>query len=493
MRALVAALLLITLLAGCFGKSAPATTPAVASTTTTAAGLQGLRANDTVSGLPAGFGGGFDVVVRATGFRGAQPSIGITAKGTLFADVLVADPVTIPGSMGYGGVIRSTDHGQSWALVDDPTHNPGTFDPMLWVDQDTGRVFSHHSQVGCDWMSISDDEGATWTPNPLACGLPFTDHQKIATGPYAPGSPLASAKVGAYPNLVTLCYNKVSGTFCAVSVDGGVHFGADALVDANAANPAVATDRSCGGINGHQKTAADGTIYVPYGYNCGVAFVGVSTDSGLTWTPRRLGLPEMEADPSIAITPDGTAYYLFRSDDQRMYLLRSHDRFVTHEGPFLVSPPDVNGTVLDAIVAGSDGRVAFAFLGHKGDLARPGAVRAPDHTGERTRWQLYVGMSLDAAAKDPFFLVRQATPELDPVQVGCISVERTCPQENLMFFMDGQRDTEGRAWFAFTDGCTSVACRSPNSTGANSRDQMVTVAHVEGPSLLADKGRLGPV
>jgi hypothetical protein len=177
-----------------------------------------------------------------------------------------------------------------------------------------------------------------------------------------------------------------------------------------------------------------------------------------------------------------------------MYLLRSHDRFATHDGPFLVSPPDVNGTVLNAIVAGSDGRISFAFLGHRGDLAHPGTVRDPDSVDARTRWNLYVGMSLDAEAKQPFFLVRQATPDGDPIQVGCVGILRTtCTHTNLMFFIDGQRDSDGRAWFSLADGCTSDACKSPNSTQANSNDQMVTVARVDGPRLLEGKGRLGPL
>jgi hypothetical protein len=366
---------------------------------------------------------------------------------------------------------------------------------MLWVDPTTDRIFSNQLNVACAWLSFSGDEGATWSESPASCGLPAIDHQKFATGPYAKGSPFLPASGNPlYPNVATFCYNKIGGTFCAVSFDGGLHFVLDNLVDSAPVSGAIATDRSCGGINGHQKFGPDGTIYVPYGYNCGQAFVATSTDSGLTWALHHLGAPQMEIDPAVTITPDGTAYYMGRGDDQAFYLFRSKDHFATHEGPFRITPPDVNGTMFAGLTSGSDGRVAFAYLGHKADLAHPGTIRDSIHSYDRTRWHLYVGMSLDAEAAAPYFLINQATPDTDPVQVGYIwEGGGDDPGRNLLDFIDMQTGPDGRFWVTYTDGCTSPGCQAPDALPSDSRDNMITVARLEeGPSLIASKGRLGP-
>jgi hypothetical protein len=500
MRTWVAGLVLTALLAGCFGKDTGTTlTGAPVTQTGTDSGLQGLQANQTVQGLPAAFGSGFRVVSVATGFQGGEPNIGITSKGNVYTDVFLPANVpdrTLAGAATYGAVVGSTDGGKSWTVKADVTHDPITLDPMLWVDQKTDRIFSNQLNVACAWLSYSDSEGSTWTDSPASCGAPAIDHQKFATGPYSAASPFAPAAGNpVYPNVATFCYNKLQGTFCAVSFDGGIHFVLDNLVDLAPTSSAVATDRQCGGINGHQKFGPDGTIYVPYGLNCGQAFVATSTDSGVTWIPHRLGAPQQEIDPAVTITPDGMAYYMGRSDDQSLYLFRSKDHFATHEGPFRITPPDVNGTVFAGLTSGSDGRIAFAYLGHKANLAHPGKVRDPDdrsHIRAATRWYLYVGMSLDAEAANPYFLINQATPDSDPVQVGCVQ-ENGCGQRNMLDFIDMQTGPDGRFWIAYTDGCTSDGCKAPDAKPISSADSMITVARLEeGPSLYADKGRLGP-
>ncbi|HUR62325.1 MAG TPA: sialidase family protein [Candidatus Thermoplasmatota archaeon] len=497
MRTWMVALMLLPLMAGCFGKSDPTSTAPPTSMTATTSGQQGIQGNDNVNGLPAAYGGGFTVANVATGFHGGEPNIGVTSAGNVYATAVVPDAIAEATRLvGYGAVIVSKDGGKTWKEATDPTHDPQTLDPMLWVDRQTDRIFSNQLNVACAWMSYSDDEAATWTPSATACGLPAADHQKVASGPYSPTSPFAPASGSpVYPNVVTFCYNKIGGTFCAVSFDGGLHFVLDNLVDLRPINPAVGSDRGCGGINGHQKFGPDGTIYLPYGLTCGQAFVATSTDSGVTWTPHRLGAPQQEIDPAVTITPNGMAYYMGRGDDQAFYLFRSKDHFATKEGPFRITPPDVNGTIFAGLTSGSDGRIAFAYLGHKADLAHPGRIRDQDdawHIGNATRWYLYVGMSLDAEAAEPFFLINQATPDTDPVQVGCVQ-QNGCGQRNMLDFIDMATDKDGRFYIAYTDGCTSPSCASVDALPIDSRDNVITVTRMEsGPSLYADKGRLGP-
>ncbi len=477
MRLLVATLLVVALLAGCAKPAPSSNSSAQVEAPLVPADLSVLSGN-TTKALPAAFGGGFHMAWKDTGFDGAEPNIGITPAGNAFITA-------------FSTVIRSKDVGQTWEATVDRTVAPTTLDPMLWVDPATGRVFSNQLNVACAWLSWSDDEGDSWTPSPVSCGLPAIDHQKFASGPYSASSPLAPAAGNPlYPNHVSFCYNKIGGTFCAVSVDGGIHFVLDNLVDTAPIGPSIATDRSCGGINGHQKYAPDGTIYVPYGLNCGIAFVAVSTDSGVSWTLHRLGFPQFEADPFITVTSDGTAYYMWRDDTQRMKLIRSHDRFATFDGPFDITPPEVTGTMFAGLTAGSPGRIAWSFLGHTTPYT--GDPPSATFVNATARWHLYAGMSLDADAAEPTFVTQRVTPADDPVQVGPIfEGGGGDPSRNLLDFIDMHTGPDGRPWIAFTDGCTSKACKTPDAKPSDSRDAQIAAAWMQsGPSLFADKPRL---
>lgn len=480
MRVLALATVLVILLAGC---SKPAVTDTSSqpapSSAANPSGLSVQSGNQTKP-LPAAFGGGYTTAWNNTGYHGAEPNIGITPKGNVFVTA-------------NNHVVRSMDKGASWKTVTDPTGSPTSLDPMLWVDSLTGRIFSNQLNVACAWLSWSDDEGDSWKPSPVSCGLPGIDHQKFASGPWSDSSPLkplASANP-LYANHVSYCYNKIGGTFCAISADGGIHFEADNLVDLAPQASAVATDRSCGGINGHQKYGPDGTIYVPYGLNCHLAFVATSTDSGATWAIHRIGFPQMEADPSITITPDGTAYYMWRGDDQHMHMVRSNDKFATFDGPWDITPPEVTTTMFAAITSGSDGRIAWTFLGDK--MAYNGThPPTPTDTSDKARWHLFAGMSLDAEAAEPTFVIQQVTPNSDPVQVGPIwEGGGSDPSRNLLDFIDMHTGPDGRWWIAFTDGCTNDGCKADDALPTQSRDDMTSVAWLkDGPSLFADKPRL---
>lgn len=481
MRALFALILVVPLLAGCLQHKSETTTSATASTTSGQPGLSAVQAigNSTVRNvaLPPEFGSGFKVTTVNTGFDGAEPNIGITSKGNVYATA-------------FQQVVTSKDTGKTWTKVANAVQSPTSLDPMLWVDPVTDRIYSEQLYVGCNYLSFSDDEGATWVSNPASCGTPGIDHQKVASGPYAgPLTPLGGNPAAKHE--VSFCYNKIGGTFCAISLDGGITYQFDNLVDTSPTAQAVATGFSCGGINGHQRYAPDGTLYVPYGLNCGVAFVGVSKDGGASWTPVNLKQPNLEIDPAMTVTPDGTAYYMYRSDDERMYLMRSHDQFATHDGPFLITPANVNGTVFAGITSGSDGRIAYVYLGHEGAFD-PKHQIDPSTAPDKTRWNLYIGMSLDAGAAQPTFVTQRVTPLEDPVQIGCVWLGGGgVPCRNLLDFIDMHTGPDGRFWVAYTDGCTSKECKAPDAQPTDSRDRNLSIAYLaDGPSLYADKGRL---
>jgi hypothetical protein len=149
--------------------------------------------------------------------------------------------------------------------------------------------------------------------------------------------------------------------------------------------------------------------------------------------------------------------------------------------------------------AGSDGRVAFGYLGNTQNTN----ASLEDDMDDTTVWDLYVTMTLDAEAEQPTFVTIKANPPGDPVQRGSICMSRGCQDDdgeaggtnnrNLLDFIDSAVGTDGRFWVVYTDGCTSADCLEPGQTDiSTSRDGAITVARVVlGPSLYADKPALG--
>lgn len=438
-------------------------------------------------GLPASFGAGVQTMTQATEEGGPEPSIGITSNGWVFATA-------------HGKVKRSTNGGLSWDTVRDVKGQE--FDPWLWVDPVTDRIFVTHfaKQETCTHIATSDDHGATWVVGGLSCppaNAGRIDHQKLATGPFA-GAQRQAAETGKYPQLVTLCYNyRGQATYCAESYDGGATFAVEGPVAglATPAGPVPLPSQirqavgDCGGQSGAQRHAPDGTIYVPYGIRCTQSRIAVSTDGGATWTRHAPGPDQLELDPAMAVTTDGMAYYVFRGSDQKVHMLRSGDAFRTNDGPFVVSAPGITGTVFTAAAAGSKGRLAVAYLGTNTSAAGPDAVPGD------TEWNLYLAISLDADSPQPTFATFKVNPAHDPVQRGTIYTTTVKDSnDNLGDFMSLQLGPDGRPWIAYTDGCTTRACKvSPPSGAGRSRDEAMSVAWMHaGPSLFEDQGRLGP-
>jgi hypothetical protein len=447
--------------------------------------------------VPAEFEG-LELALRPTGFNGGEPNIGITSKGNLF--VTAGHHTLKSENLGLNWTIAFNMTAFWGPLADTPIPNdtPGigdpvrgvtrSSDPMLWVDTDTDRIFTNHmTGLYCSKMFVSDDEGATWIPSPFDCGIPVNDHQKVATARYGPSAP--NPNNPAYPNVVYYCYNKLVSTNCAVSFNGGLSFQYDrpaTVALGNTESGAQAT-APCGGINGHPAPAPDGTLYVPLNLGCDGPVVLVTTDNGLTWVARQ-GPTEhgaAEIDPDITVTPDGTAYMLYRGSDHLQYLVRSKDRFVTWEGPWQVSPPGVKSTVFTVITSGDDGRIAMAFLGTKDSDTNPSVAN------ETSRWHLYQVFSLDAAAESPTFTMLQVTPDEDPVQIGCVWLSGGGnPCRNMLDFIDMTSTPDGRPVVVFADGCHKDCAYNATATNEQSRGRLVTVSVlVEGPSLRAESGR----
>ncbi|MGH2730458.1 MAG: hypothetical protein ACRDJI_07590, partial [Actinomycetota bacterium] len=131
-----------------------------------------------------------------TGFNAAEPTLGVAKDGTVYYQTLDAEqwpafPVQ---------VIRSTDEGRTWKDVS-PKFGPSnrhayTEDPYIYVDADTGRVFTVDYLLPCSELSFTDDGGKNWTTVVMGCDV--VDHQTIFSGPPVEGG---SEPIG-YKNIV---------------------------------------------------------------------------------------------------------------------------------------------------------------------------------------------------------------------------------------------------------------------------------------------------
>jgi hypothetical protein len=434
------------------------------------------------------------VVEQMVGRGGAEPNIGITSSGALFVNT-------------FDQTQRSTDHGKTWETVYDylspgaPTTEDlfSTKDPMLWVDPDTDRVFVSQMNslvVGfCTNLAISDDDGATWIERPVACGMPHIDHQKVMTAHYGPGVAAPPEAARPYPNVVYMCTNNQDfGTWCTESFNGGLDWSVQQQVSPE--------DLTCANINGHPVAWPDGTVAMPMGGGLGgaectrsptvyitetnglggpaITYAGAATPQLLPgWNVRTCApdLVQREIDPDLTVTPDGTAYMMFRGDDQLHYLLRSTDKFQTCD-VFKVSPPDITLGVFAGITSGADGKVAMTWLGTK-SAQDYGAT--PSNATGGSIWHAYTTFVMDAESADPTFVHFQVTPREDPVQVGCVWLGGGAggPQEcrNLLDFIDMVAGPDGRTYTAITDGCTPRnGCSGDTmSIGYQSRDRQIAV------------------
>lgn len=409
-----------------------------------------------------------------TGFDAAEPEIGVTSDGAI-----VTNPRTEDESL-----IISEDHGQTWSTIGDPVMNPKVnLDPWMHVDDDTDRIFNGPLYVACSWLAWTDDKGANWMANPVAgCGLPAHDHQKITTGPPAPG-----VETDGYPNVVYYAYNgafrdpadapvgpaqHLDGTWVSTSLDGGQTF----LDAVRVFDPSPCKS----GINGPVEVGPDGTAYIAHP-TCQGTKVAVSYDSGASWDPVAHITNGMygglAVDSDLATDEAGNVYLLSPGGDGRMHVSVSEHNGNLFEDPIPVSPPHVNMTVFPVITAGDTGRVAFAYLGTSDDVstwARP----EPSHARPEADWHLYLTTTTDALAEEPTFSTVQITPDEDPVQRGCIWLKGGSSEcRNLLDFI-GMVEHEGRPYITYTDGCD--AC--PDDEQSTNDLHRVAVLE-EGPSL----------
>jgi hypothetical protein len=350
----------------------------------------------------------------------------------------------------------------TWKDVSSTLTSTASLDPILFTDHTTGRTFVSQLTGACSLMAFSDDDGASWTQNPVGCGLAAAaDHQTVGGGAFAPGltGPLTS-----YPHTVYYCAQAIASGQCSLSQTGGLTF-----------NPAVSAYNitQCGGLHGHIKSAPDGTVYLPNKDCGGKAAFTFSRNNGLTWTIKTIpdSSTSDKSDPSIGIGAAGTVYEGYQSANGHPMIATLPAGSSTFTKSVDVGAPlGIQNVEFPAVVAGDDNRSTFAFLG----TTTGGDDQSATFTGV---WHLYVATTYDGGAT---WTTVDATRS-DPVQRGCIWLGGGSNQcRNLLDFMDATIDNQGKIEVGYADGCIN-AC---DSGGPNTFSALATIARQTGGSGL---------
>lgn len=405
----------------------------------------------------------------------AEPSLGLSWKSG--AGLFMAYSATYK--------LRFDDRAQppqvTWSDVSSP-YSLFNVDPILATDSATGVTLAGGDNGACAVLSRTQDDGESWTPAMPCTGA--VDHPTVGLGPFR-GTPPAGA---AGPTAAYFCQQYPILNQCSRSVDGGRTW-----------SPAVTT-RGCAGLFGHVKVGPDGTAVTPSN-NCfpgGEVFLGplsvggfVSRDNGLTWSSYVIGKtprPRRGFDPSVAIGTDGAVFQAWTGDGNAHPMVAvSADGTASWSRPVdlaaTVSPP-LAGASFSAVVAGSPGRAAVAFLGSR---HQPKKGVSPYDDVDAV-WDLYVATTYDGGAT---WTTAQVTT--DPVQRGPIADGGTTAIDarNLLDFIDAGVTREGRVVVAFADGCTAaLRCTDDGAKPATSTGSHATIAYqATGRGLFAQYDR----
>lgn len=424
---------------------------------------------------------------RRTGSIAWEPTIGATPDGTLLVRGYARD----------AQVLRTRDQGATWQdvtpRVDEAAFPPLTGDPYLHVDAQTGRAFSLDMSppLACNTLSVSDDGGDSWSMHPVACGLgAVNDRPTIWTS-----APRGLPTVG-YQNLVHYCVNSHQSTGCSRSIDGGQTWGPirhlifDEVEGQSCIEPTA--------VPGHPVSGPDGVLYLPRAtWVDGLPRVAISRDDGLTWTEVLINdelpttvlpstcQPSSQSvhyyDVAFALDEANNAYALWVADvDGLPYLSVSHDAGMTWEEPLPIAPPGIETAWFPTLAAGSEGRLAAAYMGSPSDKSFP-------ERNEEDVWNAHITILPSVTTAGSLMATGQANLAGDPLYrgqcggganlAGADGGPWRCP--GIGDFLDLIVDPDGRPWATFVDAC-HLACQGGAS---NEAAEGVLGTVLAGPSL----------
>lgn len=322
------------------------------------------------------------------GAGATEPGIHIAPDGTIFVDG--------PAGLGaHSHMWRSTDAGATFQATDFGTAlrrlpGGGDSDVAIRTTPSGQRVYFLDLWAGSNSLSVSEDNGTTWTTGTPFTSLPLSDRQWIGLGRANDITGLDTVYV-LYaliqaPNQVMIARSRTGG------LTWETHLPAPAL---NAAR----------GFTGQLVT--DGDRFLGFVWEDGSRLsAAYSTDEGETWGSTEIATNVGGLIPGVAL--DGEDMYAVWVD-RTFYAVEfavSHDRGATWSAPTTLSQAGTSN--IFPWVDARNGKVAVAWYGADGISGNPNNVE------DDTVWTTRYAESLDRGT------TWSATVEVGPAKTGKI-------------------------------------------------------------------------
>jgi len=390
-----------------------------------------------------------------------EPTMGITSNDNLYMSSWGNGPAGSTAIVQCSGLIEMKNLSDySCANVYDPISPvPNSNDPYVYVDKWTDRImkFDMHALLGMT-VEFSDDDGNSWSLPTPATSYSVQDHQTIGSSPYP---------AFGHETTWVFCINgNWEAPLCSTSFDGGTTWSPEL--------PGAPLGCNSGGLSAHIEGADNGNFYRG---NIGCSGSGYSiyrsTDGGFTWTEHPLPTEESGTadtwnfeEAQVAIDEENNVHAMWMGLDNMPYYAYSRDNGDSWSNAMMIAPPiGLQGTGFPVVTAGSEGRVAFGYVGD---------------TGNQT-WNGYMTILTDAFSDNPLFTTVQVNQPDDPIDSSNAYPEG-CGYERcggLGDFLDMAVDQYGRPWFSLAN----------NDAGEIGIFATIT----NGPSLRGDLVDLNPM
>jgi hypothetical protein len=406
-----------------------------------------------------------------------------------------------------GTLWRTTDGGQSWRQLYDPTcaqrQRPncltgGGGDTVNRVNLHDGAVlFGDQEALAAEAYAQSNDHGDSFPvtqQTPVTAAGTGVDRQWIsavdAPG-HTAGTGVPYQLEGVYSYHIPIAGEYVSG----IDTSGVVH---------PAAAPAFNLVSQSG--NSQIDTTGgpgDGWFYQSYRYAALPAtgasgfFVAAAPLSGIeSSSSYHIGqvttdLPQVF--PWIALDSAGNAYAVWVAPDGQLYMSYSliHDKAndptrggvpaTTWSKKVKVNAPPIGGTVFPEVVAGDPGRIAIAYD------ATSDYTGVSDGAPPTSRWQTMVSITTDALDPSPQWQTGPVSHRVIHVGSICTSgttCAATLGDRSLLDMINIATDQDGRVGVVYTNNNNTMAVQQ-TSQGSEGNPYVMFAKLADGPSLFS--------
>lgn len=247
------------------------------------------------------------------------------------------------GVPNYVMVARSLDGGQTWSAPVNTGATVGTT-PRLRVDMATGKIYAVGGTSGPALVSVSANQGLTWTPGTPLPNQPFRNQIAVHDGILATATAIGSISITtpSYYDFVGLA------PMFYVSFDDGQTFSSFPVTDSKG-NPvpvpegflvptnAIQTSDPIPWVTADPRHSGRFAVMLPRGNNLEVY---ITNDAGQTWTGPTVIAAPGAAKPWIEFGPTGLLGVMWRTiapDAVNVYSVVSFNRGKSFSSPIKIN------------------------------------------------------------------------------------------------------------------------------------------------------------